>query len=165
MSRNPLELYTAHLHSPLPSPFLDKIEIKGEDDCWEWKAYRTPEGYGQIRVNWKLWLSHRYMWTLLWGDIPEGLVIMHQCDNPCCVNPKHLLLGTHLNNVQDKEAKGRGNAGAANGMAKLSDADVEVIRELYHIDNLSQAEIGRRYGVNRSCICKIVNNTHRTNIL
>ena len=129
-------------------------------ECLEWTAYKNPAGYGQIRVDWKGWLVHRFVYTRLFGEIPDGLIIMHTCDNPACINPAHLELGTHMHNVRDKEAKGRGNQGPQNGQAKLTEDDVRQIREAYTGARGELAALGRRFGAHRSCIHKIVNHTH-----
>ena len=142
----------------LPKLFEGRVTTP-EQGCWEWQGCRTPAGYGQVRVNNLLWLAHRYAYASCVASIPEDLIIMHACDNPACVRPSHLRLGTHRQNMLDKEAKGHGNAGAANGQAKLSAVDVETIRELF-ARGTSQAELGRMYKVNRSCIWKIVHRTH-----
>ena len=128
--------------------------------CIEWRLYRNSAGYGHVRVRSKLWLVHRFVYTKFFGEIPEGLIVMHRCDNPSCINPEHLNLGSHLLNVLDKEAKGRGNQGSANPRAKLTDLQVEAIRERYAKGNVSLAQLGRDYGVNRSCIFKVVHKHH-----
>jgi len=134
------------------------------DKCVLWTAYRNPAGYGQVRVNMVGWLATRYVFTELFGPIPEGLVVMHICDNPACIHPGHLTIGTHGDNIRDKEAKGRGNQGSQNGQSKLSDAEVLAIRASYTGQRGELAALGRQYNVNRSCIYKIVNNHHWTKL-
>lgn len=142
-------------------PILEgKLLLDEVTECFNWQKYRNPAGYGQLTIGSKGWLVHRYVYTQLYGRIPDGLVIMHSCDNPACCNPRHLLLGTHGQNVRDKEAKGRGNQGSQNGMSKLTDAQVTEIREQYTGKRGELAALGRLYGVHRSCIYKIVNNHH-----
>jgi hypothetical protein len=139
--------------------FIESYE-PDTDSCIKWIRYKNPAGYGQLRVENVAWLAHRYVYTQLHGNIPPGLVIMHTCDNPACVNPRHLQLGTHGQNVRDKEAKGRGNAGERNGQAKLSQDEITRIRDLHATGEYSFAELGRIYEVHRSCIFKIVNKLH-----
>lgn len=124
--------------------------------CWEWNAYRNPAGYGEVRVNYRLWLAHRYSYHCNTGDIPEGLVIMHTCDNPACINPEHLLLGTHAHNNADTNAKGRGNQGGRNGQSKLSQQQVQDIRRRV-AEGEKSIRLSEEFRVNRSCISKIVN--------
>jgi len=137
-----------------------KLELDLMTECLNWQGYRNPAGYGQITVNMKGWLLHRYVFTQFSGPIPDGLIVMHKCDNPACCNPDHLLLGTHGHNVRDKEAKGRGNQGSQNGQAKLTNEQVLEIRQAYTGARGELASLGRKYGVHRSCIFKIVNNQH-----
>lgn len=78
------------------------------EDCLEWTGNRGSSGYGQIRVEGRMWSVHRLVWALHHGPIPSGLVVMHGCDNPACVDIDHLLLGTQRANVLDRQRKGRG---------------------------------------------------------
>ena len=104
-----------------------------EDSCWEWQRATNAQGYG-----WLWWvdynrLAHRVVWELTQGSIPDGLFVLHTCDNPPCVNPKHLWLGTKRANAQDRERKGRGHdrRGISNGRAKLTEAMVLQARILW----------------------------------
>lgn len=89
----------------LASEFKKRVDRSGE--CWEWTGHRQTQGYGQVQVNAKLWTAHRLAWTLYNGPIPDGKLICHSCDNPGCVNPEHLFLGTHADNMEDMVAKNR----------------------------------------------------------
>jgi hypothetical protein len=88
-------------------------KVKKSEGCWEWQGWRDDGGYGSIgsfgnadRVK-----THRYSWQLHNGPIPDDLLVCHTCDNPPCVRPDHLFLGTHLDNMRDKMKKGRHKAG------------------------------------------------------
>ena len=91
---------------PLEIRFWEKIDKNGK--CWEWLGWKV-KGYGRIKVNNIKTLAHRVSWNLHYGDIPKGLYVLHKCDNPPCVNPKHLWLGTQLDNMRDRDKKGRGH--------------------------------------------------------
>ena len=103
-----------------------------ENGCWNWIG-ATTKGYGHLGINGKFYLAHRLMWEQVNGKIPEGLWVLHKCDNRKCINPDHLFLGTNQDNVDDRENKKRGNhiaRGEKNGRAKLKDKDVGAIRKL-----------------------------------
>ena len=88
--------------------FWSRVDVRGGDDCWEWRGSRASKDYGQIRVQGTTMGSHRLAWEL-WNaePIPDGLWVLHKCDNPPCCNPEHLWVGTGLDNVRDRDAKGR----------------------------------------------------------
>jgi hypothetical protein len=90
--------------------FLQKIKIS-RSGCWLWTGAKNHSGRGHARVNKKLITAPRLAWKLFKGDFSRHLYICHKCDNPTCVNPKHLFLGTQLDNVQDSIKKGRFGAG------------------------------------------------------
>jgi hypothetical protein len=85
--------------------FLSHIDKTG--DCWVWTGCLNAYGYGVTRINGKLYTAHRFSWFMTHGPIPDGLCILHKCDNPPCVNPSHLFIGTKADNMWDKSFKGR----------------------------------------------------------
>ncbi|MGW2169160.1 HNH endonuclease signature motif containing protein [Streptomyces sp. NPDC001705] len=93
--------------APRPELFWPKVQWT-RDGCWEWGASRHRNGYGQFHLPGKRHaLAHRASWLLLFGPIPDGLHVLHRCDNRPCVRPDHLFLGTRVDNMQDMAAKGR----------------------------------------------------------
>lgn len=91
--------------------FWEKVNILGEDDCWEWTKAIHKFGYGKFWLNGKEIHSHRFVYSLIYGNIPDGLWVLHSCDNGRCCNPEHLKLGTQLDNTQDMIDRNRYSAG------------------------------------------------------
>ena len=100
------------MRKTLEQRFWEKVDKRGDDECWEWTGAKTrPNAYGYFRVSGSLAVAHRVSYELAYGGIPEDKQICHTCDNPACVNPSHLFVGTHTDNMQDKVAKGRNARG------------------------------------------------------
>ena len=88
--------------------FWNKVmKIVETDECWEWIAFKNKDGYGLFGYNGKNQKAHRVSWQLHNGPIPDGLCVLHKCDNPSCVNPNHLFLGTNADNIKDRVNKNR----------------------------------------------------------
>jgi hypothetical protein len=132
------------------------------DNCWIWTG-GTVRGYGlatnTIDNSKKQIYAHRLSWCLFNGGILGGMLVLHKCDNPSCVNPEHLFLGSHKDNAIDRESKGRGNRpiGENNPSAKLTNKDVCEIRESCD-EGDSISRIAERYGVTQKCIYDIRSN-------
>ncbi len=114
--------------------------------CWLWTAAKSPRGYGMIGAGGRLdgtLRAHRVSWILHRGEIPEGKEVCHQCDTPLCVNPDHLFLGSHEENMHDAVKKGRTSRGEQRPSAKLTEDQVREIRA----STETQTEIAIRYGI------------------
>jgi hypothetical protein len=114
---------------------------------------RTKAGYSVMRRNKKNIYIHRYMYEKYKGEIPKGMVIRHKCDNPNCINPEHLEVGTHRDNVNDKISRGRQLKGEQIGNSKLTE---EIVIEIYR-SNLSYKELQNKYNVSNAMVSLIKN--------
>lgn len=127
--------------------FWRKVEVS--DGCWLWLGGLFESGYG--RFSQEPWLSvraHRYAWEITYGPIPEGLIVCHHCDTPRCVKPAHLFLGTHKDNAEDRDRKGRAAwlKGEWNPAAKITQAVAVAARRL-RTEGLLLREIGENLGI------------------
>lgn len=125
------------------------IKTKG---CWEWIGAKFPGGYGNFRGN----CAHRFAYSLQNGEIPKGLVACHKCDNKICVNPSHIFIGTHADNVLDKVKKGRHPRGSRTYNSKLNEKCVREIRKKYIPRKYSMYRLAREYGVHVMTICDVL---------
>ena len=132
-----------------------EAKIRKRPGCWEWQAFKLPSGYGMFGFAGRTQLAHRVAWMLYIGEIPDGLQVLHHCDNPSCVNPSHLFLGTNADNMQDKADKGRCPSGEKHCMAKLTQPQVDEIRSRCAAGE-RQRVIAKEYGVDQSAISFIV---------
>ena len=125
-----------------PRRFWSKVGVGEVGECWEWQA--TKGRYGQFWIHGRYWQAHRVAWVLTYGPIPAGLLVCHRCDNPSCVNPYHLFLGTQSDNKIDSAKKGRISR-------KLTPGEVHEIRLMLE-EGYTQLEIADAYGVSGTII-------------
>lgn len=154
----PLRYITGHNRTIEPKPIADrfwpKVKVGLPDECWEWMGKKSKKGQGIFRGN-KDVGSARTAYRLAYGDIPDGLWVLHKCDNPPCCNPNHLFLGTQKDNMHDCSVKGRISRGEKRYNAKLNTKDVINIRTQYN-DGFTMREISRTYRVANSTIFNII---------
>ena len=135
-----------------------EAKIQKIDKCWVWKGTKNEYGYGIFMIaGGKTVRAHRYAYALYVGQIPDGKIIMHKCDNPPCVNPDHLQIGTTAENNLDAAIKRRHNYGTDHWNGRLTDDDVAIIRA----STEKQSVLALRFGVHQSHISKIKSGVHR----
>ena len=154
-----------------------RVAVDG--DCLIWMGARNEHGYGVIGFRGSSFGSHRAAWMVANGEIPNGLCVCHKCDVPACINPEHLFLGTHTDNMRDMVSKCRNGhnthpekflgdrgystlhpevyRGERNSNAKLTESDVRLIRQM--AQTRTQPEVARAFGITFQTVSKIVRRT------
>jgi len=142
----------------------EKIQnyTKDKAGCWIWNGATTNFGHGRIKINNKTLSVHRISYEIHRGKIPNGLFVCHHCDNPTCINPKHLFLGTRSDNMKDAYNKGRIKIPCHHGEYAyqhiLTEKDVKKILKIKKEKKISEQELGKKFGVARNTINNIINN-------
>lgn len=141
--------------------------VAPESACWTWTGSRTRKGYGRFSANRKNVFPHRFSYALHMGGLPPGMCVLHRCDNPACVRPDHLFLGTRADNNADCKAKGRyrplkGGWHDAN-KRPLTDDQVIQIRRL-HREGFTYRQLGSMFPVSESSIGRLVRRVSYTHI-
>ena len=143
---------------PVEERFAEKYTPVPESGCWIWDTNISRDGYGKFWHEGKTKRAHRVSYEIHRGPIPKGMCVCHRCDTPRCVNPDHLFLGTHAENVADRDAKNRHRTNPAQGedcpKAKLTEDDVLTIRG----SDTPNYILADRYGVSRPNISNIKRN-------
>lgn len=143
-------------------------KVRKTDSCWLWTGTPNRDGYGRFRYGLSNKyggvekMAHRVSWELANGAIPEGMVICHKCDNPPCVNPDHLFMGTSLDNSRDRDQKGRTLSGERNPISKLTWEKVSLIRTMRAAGS-KQQPLADMFGVSQAVISDIVLGKRWTN--
>jgi hypothetical protein len=150
----PVRFIPGHSNGPpLEERFHDRVAAAGPDDCWLWTGGRLPAGYGALwdkRIN-NNRATHRLAWELANGPIPDGLWVLHRCDNPPCCNPAHLFLGTQAENDADRTVKGRSSRGDHHPDSKLSEQVVPEIRRRFAAGEHAR-DLAVEYGVSSTTL-------------
>ena len=144
--------------------FWSMVNVTGVNECWEWKkigSFLANRGYGIVYFNpFRSQKAHRVSWFISNGEIPQGLHVLHRCDNRKCVNPTHLFLGTNIDNVKDRNQKGRTshksrNVGEKHGLSKLADIQVVEIRKRWK-NGEKQSKMEKEFRLKRGSLFPVV---------
>lgn len=156
------------MSAPVMRPMVDaedeafwaRVLIRGPGECWDWQGGCNRNGYGQVRKNGILYRANRYAYELAHGPLPTGLHCLHTCDRPVCVNPVHLFAGTVLENMRDRDRKGRHGClrGEKHPQHRLTIQKVRRIRKLWATGKYQQRELARMFGVCQRTIVVIIHN-------
>ena len=138
--------------------FWSYVDKKSPEECWQWMLSSDSRGYGEIRLQNRLWRSSRVAYHLRHGSIPSGMHVLHKCDNPLCCNPDHLFAGTNFDNMQDMLKKGRGKNRFTKrpNVTRLTAEQVREIRKL-HAAGSSSKVLGKTYRIDPKTVSRIVN--------
>jgi hypothetical protein len=142
---------------------LERFEMFTElsyEGCWLWLG-SLSKGYGHIRINGVHRKANRVSYELFIGPIPEGMDVLHKCDNPPCVRPDHFFPGTHTDNMKDCISKKRNAFGERHGRVKLTDEQVKEIRRVYSLGNSSHQSLAEIFGVTDAQIGRIIRRAQR----
>lgn len=131
--------------------FWDTVDKSGQ--CWVWMGHKHRQGYGRLKFEGKTWLAHRLAYLFFYKNLPCGLDVMHKCDNPPCVNPAHLSLGTHADNMKDAAQKGRLGV-----KGKLSIYTIRAIRAAHKSLGIGPKDLGEVYNIDRGSMSRILTN-------
>lgn len=153
MVRSPVPRFTGTLAERLERDWIPEPN----SGCWLWLTHCCSKGYGQFGWRGRFLLAHRVAWEVAKGPIPAGMHVLHNCDVPACVNPAHLRLGTHQENMRDKTLRLRQPRGLRTWNGKLSEDDIRAIR----VDRRVRRVIAAQYGVATSLITDIINRKRR----
>lgn len=162
------EKFVARFWRKVDKAGSEPAHVPGIGPCWNFTAKARTHGYGIMGWGQRTVQAHRVSWMIAHGDPPNGLCVLHKCDNRTCVNPEHLFLGTRKENLEDMRAKGRGSKpplrrGAAHPMTPFTEQDIRGIRARASAGE-NQSAMAREFGVSSAAINSIVHRRSWTHV-
>lgn len=139
-------------HSTTPRDKYERDVVRCDEGCWSWSGHVSTPGYGYVTKGTRKIQAHRLSWEIHNGPIPDGLCVLHRCDNRLCTRPDHLFLGTKADNSADMVAKDRSTRGSRNPKAKLTEELVVEARARYVKGVTRIADLAAEIGVSRRCL-------------
>lgn len=139
------------LHLPIEQKFWLYVDKNSDSECWNWTGFKDKDGYGKIRIGNTNRGAHRISWALHFGDMPEGVSVLHNCNNPSCVNPSHLRSGDHNENMIDRLNAGNYPVNERHPGVKFSN---EIVRKVRASTGTNE-QISRLYGISESQVSNI----------
>jgi hypothetical protein len=146
---------------PFADTFWALVERGETESCWRWRGFVGDKGYGAMwhREDKRLTRAHRIAYELTHGRFDPSADVRHKCDNPICVNPSHLELGSHADNMGDMVKRGRSCRGEQKPDAKLTEADVRAIRERFAAGGITKQALAEQYGVCADTVRDVITRT------
>lgn len=141
--------------------FWKKVDVRNADTCWNWQGTKV-KGYGVFCFEGKGYQAHRMSWNFCHGPVPEGMLVLHNCDNRSCVNPKHLYAGTQSDNLMDRAMRNPDNQGGYSRVSKFYSGELWLMNKLYRSRRFTQAYISKMFGCSQVCISQIVTGKIKT---
>ena len=161
----------SHTLQDFNNRFWAKVNKQSEQDCWEWTGHCLSSGYGWFAIKSGISRGAHRVSALISGlldSLDSKMQVLHKCDNPKCVNPNHLFVGSNADNVADRVSKGRTRYKAqlneSNGMAKLVKSQILFMRGLYNSGEFSQSQLGRAFKVGQPTVHKIIHKQRWGNV-
>ncbi|GAG00515.1 unnamed protein product, partial [marine sediment metagenome] len=137
----------------LEKKFWRHVDKRNHDECWPWTGPLRGKGYGHINHMSSMNLSaHRVSWILHNGFVPEGKLVLHRCDNPACVNPSHLYIGTYSDNNMDREYRNPGTSGRP---STIGARNTQLIIDFYKSGKFKQTQLSKIFGISRAQVSRI----------
>lgn len=137
--------------------FWSKVDIRSDEQCWLWTRARHRDGYGQTSFQGKWMAAHRLAYVLTHGEIPEGMHVLHSCDNRACCNPNHMRLGTHHENMRDMVERGRCARKLGVNYRDNPKLTISAVRSIRAAVGVSKVQLAKWFGISPRQVRAVLN--------